>query len=246
MNFIFCTDNITRSTFWSETAANTIYKICISLHWRNLLPPKQIQKIGVLSAHQRTPQTAPCPTVPPLKLTHTHQIEHRTIPRTTPCPTASPKNESKKSAKPHPWALYGPILEARTPIAKAIGGKKCIALKKTAFSSKSEFKKIWNAAPLKTKYLNTICLSSHTGFSSQQFASYIQLSLMTCNPQGRSTQMVLHLQLGVCTQQYHHGFLNKKQTIKNQLSQRIVTPGTTNQTHVWLYHLRFFRLEDSI
>ena len=102
--------------------------------------PKTNQNLRALThTHgQTTPRTTPCPAPSQNNqilrtLMHTHS---QTTPRTTPCPAARFQNESK-SASPYPYThqttprttplpnrknlrTLTPILEVRTPIAKAI------------------------------------------------------------------------------------------------------------------------------
>ena len=74
VNFIFCIDNITRSTLWSKAAANTKKKMHHYIE-ESCCPPQRIQKSA--STHPYMPPT-----------------EHQTTPHTAPW--------SKKSANPYP------------------------------------------------------------------------------------------------------------------------------------------------
>ena len=112
VNSIFYIDNITRSTLWSKAPENTERND--SSHWRNLLPPKRIQKI---CAHHQ-------PNIRRYLRRHSvrqppktnQKFEHQTT-RTTPCRTAPPKTNPKN------LQTLTPRLEVRTPMAQAIWGK---------------------------------------------------------------------------------------------------------------------------
>ena len=113
VNSIFYIDNITRSTLWSKAPENTEKND--SSHWRNLLPPKRIQKF--CAHHQRNIRRYlrrhSGPTAPPKRI---KKFEHQTT-RTTPCPTAPPKTNPKN------LQTLTPRLEVRTPYGSSYLGK---------------------------------------------------------------------------------------------------------------------------